>query len=535
MDPAILFRWQFIALGADLVLLVLLAVRLVAGAGRRPARVPWAGLGAVFLLGLGLRLLVAPHTLVHENAHGYEYLRSAFGLEGYFYHGAAYPLVFHLVSRVAGTVPEAVFCANAVLGALAAVLLAPLGWRLLASRQAGWIAAVALAAWPASLRIGASESMFPLAIATGLAAWFAWLRAWDTGRPAWFLAAAGLVAFCVQTRPVMALWPVVLLLSLPACPGWRRRLRTAAPWASLGLAAVLAMPWLLFRIEELWRAGLHGAVRLAPGDFLAGFFSQDNLLLRPDWTPVVSWVLAACGLGTLALRARRALPALVLGFLVMAWMVMGVRTGLSSSLRLQSPLALFYLMWCGLGAARIADWSGPRRRFVVAGLAGLMLVAASLGRAPRVRRAHNPQREYAFLEKTVPALPGECAIVTADRFMADRVVSTEFPAWWAGGRPVVELTDYLDHPGMLDDWPCHLFYRGVSCYCFTHAERERIPADGLRPACRRIERRFELVPLVQQSFVNRPYTSFRVPAAALTIGFYRIAKPRPGDRGDQGR
>ena len=41
MDAAILFRWQFIALGADLVLLVLLAARLVAahggGSGAFPA------------------------------------------------------------------------------------------------------------------------------------------------------------------------------------------------------------------------------------------------------------------------------------------------------------------------------------------------------------------------------------------------------------------------------------------------------------------------------------------------------------------
>ena len=66
----------------------------------------WPGLAVLFLLALALRLFVSPHTLIHENAHGYEYLRSAFSLDGYFFHGSGYYTFFWLVSSVFGRHPE---------------------------------------------------------------------------------------------------------------------------------------------------------------------------------------------------------------------------------------------------------------------------------------------------------------------------------------------------------------------------------------------------------------------------------------------
>jgi hypothetical protein len=108
--------------------------------------------------------------------------------------------------------------------------------------------------------------------------------------------------------------------------------------------------------------------------------------------------------------------------------------------------------------------------------------------------------------------------------MASRVVSTEFPVWWMGGRPVVEQRDFLADPGRLAGWPCVLYYRGLSCYCFTHQEADRLPPDGIRPECRRIEKSFRIEPRVEATFDNRPFTSFRVPADRITVGFYRVRR-----------
>jgi hypothetical protein len=316
----------------------------------------------------------------------------------------------------------------------------------------------------------------------------------------------------------------VLLLSLPACPGWTRRLRSPWVWLSALTFLGLSSPWLVFRITLLVSEGLHAAARLAPADAIAGLVSANNLLLRFEWTPVLTWLLAGAGIVALAVRRPRALVPLLAGFALLAWMVMGVRTGESSSVRLQQPLQVFFLALAACGASRLADVAGYRGRVGVLVLAGLMLVASSLARAPRIRAAYNPQREFAFLRREVPALPAGCAVVTADRFMADRIVSTEFPVWWAGDRPVVEQRELLADPDRLAGWPCALYYRGLSCYCFTHAEVDRLPPDGVRPECRRVGEVHGLDPLVEETFDNRPFTSFRVPADRITVGFYRVQR-----------
>jgi hypothetical protein len=456
---------------------------------------------------------------VHENAHGYEYLRSAFTLEGYFYHGSGYYAFHHLFG---GGQPEKVFMLNALFGAGSCMLLVPLGKRLTNSREAGWIAAIAYACWPMALRIGFSESMFPMAVFFGLLSWWAWFRAWDSGGGIWFLFAACALAYAVQTRPMMALWIVVLLLTLPLCRGWTRRLRTPWPWIALGLGTVLVLPWLAFRLEVFAQEGIPGPVRLLPMDVLGGLFSGTNLFARYDWTPALAWMLATCGLVVLVVRRIRAVPSLVLGAAILAWMVMGIRTGESSSLRLQNPLVPFFLLWVGYGASWIANRSGHRARYGLLFLLGLALAGSALARTPLVRRLHNPQHEYAFLEGTVPELPEACAIVMADRFMGNGIVSTEFPFWWAEGRPVVQASDFLERPDSLHDWSCVLYYQGLSCRCFTHEEVGRIPPDGIREECRRIGERFRLTTYIEESFPNRPYTSFRVPGESVTVGFYRV-------------
>jgi hypothetical protein len=479
MPGACLLNTQVWLLWVDLGLLVIVGmVWMVRQRKRLSGQSDLLGLAAVGLLALGLRIFVSPHTLVHENAHGYEYLRSAFSLEGYFYHGSGYYAFFHLLTRVFGRLPEVVFYANAVLGAASAVILVPLGRRLLGSREGAWFTAIAYACLPAALRIGGSESMFGLAVFFGLLSWLTWLRAWDRGSAWLFVASAGLLAYAVQVRPVMALWPAVLLLSLPLCRGWTRRLRSPWPWVSLAVLIGLLSGWLIFRIRVFTGEGLPEVLRLAPGDFMGGFFSGNNLLCRFDWTPALILVFAPAGLLFLVKR-RRALPALLVGYLLMAWPVMGITTGESSSLRLQSLLHPFILLWAGLGAAKVADLTGQRWRIGFMALTGLLLLASSMARTPQVSRFYNPQHEYAFLERETEKLPAGCAIVTADRFMARRIISTEFPYWWAEGRPVEELSDHLADPDALAGWPCLVFYRGLSCYLFTHHERDRLPPGKL--------------------------------------------------------
>jgi hypothetical protein len=516
---------QVVILYVDLALLAVLgAVRLVSWKAPRRILPDLPGGLAVFLLALLLRILLSPHAVVHENAHGYEYLRSAFSLEGYFYHGSGYYAFFHLLASVLGRRPEVIFCTNALLGAGSALLLVSLGRRLLDSREAAWLAAVMYACWPVALRVAGSESMFPLAVFSGLLAWRAWLSAWDRGGTVGFLLAAGLCAFAVQVRPVMLFWPAVLLLSLPLSRGWTRRLKSPGPWIGLAMFLGLVSVWFLFRVRVAAAEGIPDFVRWASGAFLSALVSKGNLLWRLEWTPALTWLLSGVGTVLLVIRCRRAAPALLLGYLVMAFLVIGIGPE-SSALRLQNPLQVFVVLWAGLGAAGITDRLGPRWRRGSLALLGLLVAAAGLSRAPPVAPVQNPQIEYVFLKRAVPALEEDCAVITADRYMAGRILCSEYPVWWARA-PVEELSRHLEGPANLSGWPCRLFYRGITCYQFTNEEVGNAPRDGMRTECRRIEEIYSLIPLIEDRFESRPYPDFHVPAKSVTIGFYRLTPKR---------
>jgi hypothetical protein len=252
--------------------------------------------------------------------------------------------------------------------------------------------------------------------------------------------------------------------------------------------------------------------------------SRSNLLWRFEWTPSLSWLLSICGIVILLMRLRRAAPALLLGYLLLAWLVIGIEQE-PSALRLQNPLQPILVLWIGLAAAWIADQAGPRWRRGVLALLGALMVSACLARAPLVALAQNPQIEYAFLKRTVPALGENCAVVTADRYMANRLLCTEYPFWWAQG-PVEETSRHLADPADLSQEPCLLFYRGITCYQFIREELDRVPPGGIRPDCRRIEEHYHLVPLVEERFESRPYPDFHVPEKSVTIGFYKLTPKR---------
>ncbi|MBI5480572.1 MAG: glycosyltransferase family 39 protein [Deltaproteobacteria bacterium] len=489
------------------------------GAGRQAL-----GLLAVGLLALGLRLFVSPHTILHENAHGYEFLRGAFRLDGFPYHGQAYYAFFYLLTSVFGRHPEVVFTTNALLGTASVLLLVPLGRRLTGHASAGWIAAVGYACWPAVLRISATESFFNLGICVALLAWLAWLRAWETGETLRFALAAALIAVVVQARPEFAAWPVVLLLSLPACPGWSAALRRTGPWVGLVVVALLAAAWVEFRLQVQSAWGLPEFMHIGPASTLHGFTTRHNLLLRPEWTPAAVWALAALGVAGMAVGRWRTLPALVGGVLVMGWMVMAVDVSDTTRLRLQSPVHPLILLAVGTGvAAAAARLEGSARTAALVLLGGALLVTSAL-RFPLVREPLDPQREFAFLSRTVRTLPEGCAVITAERSMAHNVVITEFPVWWLRG-PVEYSDRYLRWPESLDGYPCRFFYRGLSCYLF--AGHEAAPADGIRPECRAIGRRHRLVPHAETTFPSRPYGDHAVPARTITLGFYRLEPLAP--------
>jgi hypothetical protein len=362
--------------------------------------------------------------------------------------------------------------------------------------------------------------MFPLALLAAVASWWALLAAIERGSGLRLLLSALLAALAVQVRPEMGLWPAVLALSVPVSRGWASRL--SRPWVPLVALLALTSAWAAFRVLALVHEGMPDFMRLDPAGIARAALSGNDLLASPRWTPVILWALAVAGVPALAARRPRALAPVLGGLVLMGWVGLGVSTGLASAVRLQSTLHPFVAVLAGAGAAWIADHMGPVRRRAAVVLLGILVVAASLARAPRAARLENPQMEYRFLERTVPGLPATCTLVVPDRFMADGIVSTEFPDWWRRGGLPVETSLFLEGGGMRG---CAVLYRGLSCRSFTHEEEPGIPPSGIRPECSRIEERYRLVPIAEESFENRPDCYLVVPGERVTVGFYALEPP----------
>ena len=488
----------------------------------------------LFVLAMALRLAVSPHTLIHENSHGYEYLQTAFTGQGYPLHGAGYYAFYRLLTLVFGSEPQVVFGCNAVLGSMSAVLLAFAGTVLVGDRKAGWFAGFVYAIWPASLRIAASESMFPLAIFVGLATLAVWLRALRSGDRWLYVLAGLLLASTVQIRPVMALWPFVLAISSISVPGWRAQVKTPWPWVAACLSLLLSSGWMIFRIQEVMAHGVPGVVDLSPVRAVVLLFSMDNLLWNGRWTPVTALCLAVVGLAVLFRRSWRFALVLLASGALLSWFALAPSVGAEvSQLRLQSPIHLFVAIAAGAGASALCNYLPERLRVVgVAVLVVCLLVSSGL-RFDAVRERYNPHVEFRFLEEAISSIPPECMVVTAPKFMADGILMTEFPYWWLDGRPLTTLDHVEDPENIAGLWPCVVWYRGLTCYAFTWQERtsHALPADGLRAECAEVENAHVLTPLETGSFPNRPYLDYLKPEReVLEFGVYRVGA---GDAGTQ--
>lgn len=501
-----------------------LAVWAVLRFGERLRRRPWPRLAVPLGLLLGalvLRGIFAPAAPIHENAHGYEFLGTVFSLQGSFYHGAGFYAFHHPFTVLFGARPETVFGVNLALSALSALLMLRLSGRLGLRPGAGLAAAVAWSAWPAAVRSAGSECFFPLAVCASLVSLEVWLVAWERGRVFDFVAAALAAAFAVQTRPELLLWPALLALAWLVRPGWSRALGSRGPYLALGLFLVLAVGWLCARLQAWSLEGLPQPVRIGLPRALAAFFSGEHLLLNPGWTSPVVPALALVGAIGLVIERWRMGAFLLGGYLLFAIPVVGVGSGLASDLRLQQLAAPFAFLLAGAGLVYVADRFGPRARYPVRAALLAILALSSLMRTGQAGKNFAPQLEYRFLQRAVPRLPRECELVVADRFMARRRVSAEFPAFWLSGSRPIEVSRLLEESP--DPEPrCRLFYRGLACATFL--SDEAATPDGIRPECRRLEERYLLEPWLEERIPAITDASFLLlPPDGVTLGFYRLS------------
>ncbi len=468
--------------------LVLLALALaLATSWRSAARLARADLltaSAALLLALAARGLAGLWGPLRVNGAGPLWVEGALSpllLQGY---GPGYSEVLGpLVALAPGRPDQAIFLANAALGAL----VAPLAFA--AARLAGLprtpaaLAALVVALDPASVLFSASESYFPLLTAL-LAAAGALLVAAGR-RPSLrhaaplALAAALLLAQAVRVHP--AAWPAAALVPLAILPGARAAGHASLP--RLALAGGLAA------LAVVLTSG--GVLALVAAEAVASGSVRDTV------TPPSTLALAAAAalLGLLGLRFA---PGRAAGWLPLAGAAVAacliLRPIFAQSPLWQASFDRIFLLWPLLAAlallpARLTAWR-PFAFAAPALTAALLLVVHHAWRPPRT----TDHAEYVWLAQQLEALEPGCLVAHVERAGARMLM---LPAYRVPGARR-ELAGVVRLPG---DWtPADLARER----CVVYVRSSLCSSPEGRPLCDAAEAQLPLTPLARTSLPAVP-------------------------------
>jgi hypothetical protein len=489
----------------------------------RPAPLPVALLLAVWAAGLALRLLLSPHTFLHEFYHVAEWISWNLTERIPATYGYTGPVLYRTVAALLGrpTDVDVIFVTNAVLASLAIPAVALLDLVLVGSWARALTAAVLLAVLPLQLRFAAAEDLFIVAVTFCLWATALFALYLRTRRVADVLCTALALALAMQTRPEIMTFPAVLiaLVAITAPRQWR--VLIAAPTlAALALLGGLLVPRLLeIHAVLLSATALPTEMRAPPQLF--------SLLQLGDlqWTPPLYWLLLLAGLAW-GVRYTPALMGWVaVVFFGYAYFIMSLFHNPPSRLRPQLlPMAFTVLVAAGSAPAWLAFWRRRPRLGQLSGGLALIVGAMLIVRSSRgvVTELGDQQLEWAFLQRTVPELPERATLLTAARVGGRNL----------GAFPGVLLVQTEKSYAVLDvrqaasgeiAWPQAdgelLFYQGMYCY---FAFDDEPPPDPMTAACRAVHERYVAEPLVVETLNAPSYPQLHYAQPPFRIGFFRL-------------
>jgi hypothetical protein len=492
----------------------------------RPAPLAVALLAAVWAAGLALRLLLSPHTFLHEYYHIAETVSGhligsivpAYGHTG--------PVLFRVVAALVGRPAdvEVIFVTNAVLASLAIPAVALLDLALLQSWPRALCAAVLLAVLPLHLRFSAAEDLFVTALSFGLWAAALFALALRTRRGVDVLCAALALSLAMQTRPEMLFFPAVLVVMVVAAAP--RAWRVLFAWPTL-LALALLGALLVPRLIEL-----HGVLTSSPSPPAAlpspGYFLSALVLLDPVVTPPLYWVLLLGGLAWGAWRTPGVTAWVAAVFFGYALFSMSMFDNPPYRLRGQLLATAFtVLAAASIASAWLALFPSRKRLGLVTGGLALLAVALLLLASGRgfVTELRDQQLEWAFLERSVRELPERGTMLAAVKVGGRNLDA--FPDFLlTEAKKRYALVDVRDAASGAVAWPEPtgdlLWYQGMFCY---FAFDEDPPPEPMTAACRAVHERYVAEPLIVEDLDVPGYSLLRYAPPPYRIGFFRL-RPR---------
>lgn len=416
----------------------------------------WLGRLVLFLLVLSVvriaYLAFAPIGLSPDEAHYWEWSRRL-GL-CYYSKGPAVAYLIRAGTILLGSTELGVRLPAVVLSALSSLALFGLGCRLVGARSAAWAAGV-LQIIPlfALISVGMTTDM-PLLLCWILALWaFQWAR---VDGPPWAWLLVGLAAAAgVLTKYVMVLFAPAALLLLLMDPKGRKQLLSPWPWLGAVIAALGAIPLLLWNARHDWVNLRHNlghthvdegvGISLASfGEFLGSQFG----VITPILLVFMAWAVW---------RQRRTQP-LCFWFTFPLWaffLLKSLQGKVQANWAMVSyPLPL--LCFVDIFAVKLDTWNKHVRRLVVAGVLIALIASAALYSAvywPLEKKNH-PARDMMGWEQLGREIEQVAQQANGEPFyFADRYSIASPMAFYVPSQPMVYCINRASRMNQYDIWP----------------------------------------------------------------------------------
>ncbi|MDX2170648.1 MAG: glycosyltransferase family 39 protein [Deltaproteobacteria bacterium] len=408
---------------------------------------------------------------------------------------------------------ESIWAVDRLCGALAVPLLYALVRARFADRLIAIGAAAALAMTPLLVRFAASDTPYIPLCAAFLGALVAYDRWAERPAVATLALAFGLLTAAIELRPdgIWLVVPAALLVLARPLPAWRVLFRPSTLLCALAFVALNAVP-------VMTSVSGHSG-----GGYTASFVLVGSLFGSPWLVPAMTpgWLAALLGLGALAALGHGRAGVLWLVATLVADPIdfpADAPLGHYANARYHIPAMYLACGLIGLGSAALVRrgerWSGrPLRAAPLLAVAIIALAAAP--RLDLLWHLWTPQREFAFFRAGLRQLDADCTVVA----LTDTRDAGFVPFDYLVPGRLLDLTPFLadGHDG------CVVYYRGANCY--SGALDLAPPEREIHPACREMERRFQLEPIVEAQLPADPYRDERYVRDPLPVGFYRLHPP----------
>jgi hypothetical protein len=518
-------RANYSLLAASFMLLVVWTVRVLYREmkAQRPAACAVLALAIVWAAALVLRVLLSPHTFLHEYYHIAETLPGYLKGETGPVYGDTGPALFQLAAVALGRPDDfrTIFLTNAFLASLAVPALALLDLAVVRSWPRALCAAALLCVLPHHLRFAASEILFVQAVTFGIWALGLFALFVRTRRLEDALCGTLALSLAMQTRPEMLLFPAVLaaLLLLVEPRAWR----ILFDWRTI-VALVLLSVLLVPRFFEL-RQVVASASSPPPNlpdlrRYMNGLVVLQGQVMPPIYRPLLV-------VGALWSLWRK--PGLVVWvamvFVGYTFLTLSLFDNGPYNLRSQLlPTSFLVLIAAGAAPVWMAVWGRYRRLAVGLGACalaslGTVVVVQSHGFVTELR---DQQLEWAFLERTVPHLPEQGTLLAVIEIGGRNLDA--FPTFLlqrdGKGYRTVDLRSAVEgrvkFPMPSVDL---LYYQGMFCYFAFPDQPSPAPMTDL---CRAVHERYATEPLFIEDLDTTGYSPMMYAPGPFRIGFYRL-------------